>query len=255
MGNGKTTGGSSAEAEREEQAEHQQATARSAALRQSLERNTAIRETAPLGIGLIEGNLGHKEHAITAGPKTRLQRADDIAALILKLVTVLALSFGLFEYDRQKADGRVTQSLDLVQEWESGGYREAYGRINDLLWPIYEQNAASIAAVGNDQAARALLYGNIGETVTGKDDAFVSQPDKDVDMIFHFFERAAICADQSICDYGVLKTFFGSESASFWLYFAKYAERRQNDGFAGYGEWTRKFVEGDIRRAKFLGVI
>src|SRR5690348_8377770 len=141
MGNSKTTGGSSSEAEREEQAEHQQATARSAALRQSLERNTAIRETAPLGIGLIEGNLGHKEHAITAGPKTRLQRADDIAALILKLVTVLALSFGLFEYDRQKADGRVTQSLDLVQEWESGGYREAYGRINDLLWPIYEQNS------------------------------------------------------------------------------------------------------------------
>lgn len=256
MGNSNTTAGSTSESERDEQAERRVASAaRSAATRETLERETAVRETAPLGIGLIEGNLAHKEHHVTSGPKTRLQRADDLAALVLKLVTVLALTFGLFEYDRQKADGRVTQSLDLVQEWESGGYREAYGRINDLLWPIYEQNAAAIAAAGKDPAARALLYGNIGETVTGKDDAFVSQPDKDVDMIFHFFERAAICADQAICDYGVLKTFFGSESASFWLYFAKYAERRQNDGFAGYGEWTRKFVDGNIRRAKFLGVI
>ena len=246
--------GSISQTERVDQIARREELARGAVMRETLERETELRESAPLGIGLIEGNLGHKERA-SSGPKTKLQRADDIAALILKLVTVLALSFGLFEYDRQKADGRVTQSLTLVQEWESGGYREAYARINDLLWPIYEQNSAAIAAVGTDQAARALLYGNIGEAVTGKDDAFVSQPDKDVDMIFHFFERAAICADQSICDYGVLKTFFGSESASFWLYFAKYAERRQNDGFAGYGEWTRKFVDGDIRRAKFLGVI
>jgi hypothetical protein len=246
MGNTNTTGGARAEAEREEEVERGLA-ARSAV------RSAAAREATPLGAGLIESAMGHHKH--TEGTKTRLQRFDDIAALLLKIVTVLALTFGLFEYDRQKADARVTQSLSLVQEWESGGYREAYGRINDLLWPIYEQNATAITGVGNDEAARSLLYGNIGEAVTGKDDAFVSQPDKDVDMIFHFFERAAICADQAICDYGVLKTFFGSESASFWLYFAKYAERRQNDGFAGYGEWTRKFVTGDIRRAKFLGVL
>lgn len=215
-------------------------------------RNAMVREGGPLSIGLIEGAL-HRKHA-TGGERTRLQRADDWAALALKLVTVLALIFGLFEYDRQKADSRVTQSLALVQEWETGGYRDAYARINDLLWPIYAQNADAIAAAGNDMAQRSVLYGSIGETVTGKDDAFVSQPDKDVDMIFHFFERAAICADQAICDFSVLKTFFGAESASFWLYFAKYAERRQNDGFAGYGEWTRKFVDDDIRPVKFYGV-
>lgn len=241
MGETDTKAVARANAEREEEAERKEAAARAG----------VARETAPIGIGILESTLGHPH---TKGAKTRLQRADDVAALILKIVTVLALSFGLFEYDRQKADGRVTQSLSLVQEWEGGGYRDAYARINDLLWPIYAENADAIAAVGDDPEARALLYGNIGEAVTGKDDAFVSPADRDVDMIFHFFERAAICADQSICDYGVLKTFFGSESASFWLYFGKYAERRQNDGYAGYGEWTRKFVSGDIHRAKFLGL-
>ncbi len=204
------------------------------------------------GAGIVESTLSAQH---PAEPHTRLRRADDIAALILKIITVLALTFGLFEYDRQKADARVTQSLDLVQEWESGGYRDAYARINDLLLPIYEQNASSIAAVGKDQDARALIYGNIGETVTGKDDAFSSQPDHDADMVFQFFDRAALCADQTICDYDVLRTFFAAESESFWLYFAKYAERRQLDGYAGYGEWTHKFVDGDIRRPKFLGLI
>ena len=52
----------------------------------------------------------------------------------------------------------------------------------------------------------------------------------------------------------MLKTFFGSEASSFWLYFGKYAERRQADGYPGYGEWTHRFVDGDISRAKFLGV-
>ncbi len=214
-------------------------------------RTAAGRESAHVGVGIMEGVMSPRH---VEDPMARLHRADEIAALILKIVTVLALTFGLFEYDRQKADSRVTQSLALVQEWESGGYRDAYTRINDLLWPIYAQNAAAITAVGDDKDARALLYGNIGETVTGKDDAFISDADRDVDKVFHFFERAAICADESICDYQVLRTFFASESDSFWLYFAKYAERRQADGYAGYGEWTRKFVDGDIRRAKFLGI-
>src|SRR5690242_9067901 len=166
--------------------------------------NEAEKAVAQTGVGILEGVLSpHK----SADPRSRLARWDEIAALVLKVVTVIALTFGLFEYDRQKADARVTQSLALVQEWESGGYRDAYTRINDLLWPIYSQNATAIQAVGDDKDARALLYGNIGETVTGKDDAFVSEADRDVDKVFQFFERAAICADQAICDYGVLKTF------------------------------------------------
>jgi hypothetical protein len=214
-------------------------------------KNNQLHEAAHVGVGIIEAVSKpiHVEDTYST-----LHQVDEVAAVILKLVTVLALTFGLFEYDRQKADGRVTQSLQLVQEWESGGYQDAYARINDMLLPVYQQNADAIAAVGDNAADRELLYGNIGEAVTGKDDAFISEPDKDVDKVFHFFERAAICSDEAICDYPVLKTFFGSEASSFWLYFGKYAERRQADGYPGYGEWTHRFVDGDISRAKFLGV-
>lgn len=214
-------------------------------------RSSQLHEAAHTGVGIIEA-ISAPVHV--DDPYTPLHRADEIAAVILKVVTVLALCFGLFEYDRQKADARVTESLSMVQEWETGGYRDAYTAINDLLWPVYSQNADAIAAIGDDPTQKALLYGNIGEVVTGRDDNFVSPADKDVDKVFQFFDRTAICADESICDYPVLKTFFGSESESFWLYFSKYAERRRIDGYAGYGEWTHKFVDGDIRRAKFLGI-
>ena len=214
-------------------------------------REAATHEAAHTAVGIMEGLTSP---VAVEDPYTPLHRADEIAAVLLKVVTVLALCFGLFEYDRQKADARVTESLALVQEWEAGGYRDAYASVNDLLWPIYQQNADAIAAVGDDADSKALLYGNIGEAVTGRDDAFVSPADRDVDKVFQFFERAAICSDESICDYPVLSTFFGAEASSFWLYFGKYAERRQADGYAGYGEWTHKFVDGDIRRAKFLGL-
>lgn len=217
----------------------------------SARRTESTREIAETSVGIMEGLTSP---VIVEDPYTPLHRADEIAAVILKVVTVLALCFGLFEYDRQKADGRVTESLSLVQEWETGGYRDAYASINDLLWPMYQQNADAIQAVGDNKDDKALLYGNIGEAVTGRDDNFSSDADKDVDKVFQFFERAAICSDQAICDYPVLQTFFGSEAASFWLYFGKYAERRQADGYAGYGEWTRRFVDGEIRRAKFLGL-
>ena len=233
----------------EELAEAEEAAAKKRLAR--AETAAGVGRGAARAAGVIESTLSAQH---PAAPESRLRRADDIAALILKLVTVLALTFGLFEYDRQKADTRVTQSLDLVQEWQSGGTRDAYARINDLLLPLYEQNAAAIAAVGKDAGAKALIYGNIGETVTGRDDVFSSPADHDVDTVFQFFDRAALCADQTICDYGVLKTFFAAESDTFWQYFATYAGRRQADGYAGYGEWTHRFVDGDIRRAKFLGL-
>ncbi len=213
-------------------------------------RESALHETAHTGVGIVEGMMSpvHVED-----PYTPLHRADEIAAVILKVVTVLALTFGLFEYDRQKADGRITESLSLVQEWETGGYQDAYTRINDRLLPHYQENADTLASL--DEADRAMALANIGESITGNNDhAYASDADREVDKVFHFFERAAICADEAICDYPVLKTFFGSEASSFWLYFSHYAEDRQADGYAGYGEWTRRFVEGDISRAKFLGI-
>ncbi|MEQ1770891.1 MAG: hypothetical protein ABL879_13725 [Devosia sp.] len=207
--------------------------------------------TSATGAGLFE-SMTQPVHVID--PYGALHRTDEVFAVLLKIVTIGALLFGLFEYDRQKADARVSQSLDLVEQWDTQGFQDAYARINDQLGPLYAANAETIASLDGDPAALALIYGNMGERITGRDNSFIAQTDRDVDKVFSYFERAALCADQTICDYPVLKTFFGSEAQSFWLYFARYAERRQQAGYAGYGLWTQRFAAGEVRSPKFLGM-
>ena len=137
----------------------------------------------------------------------------------------------------------------LVDEWKTDGHRDAYQRINDLVWPLYAESAPLIEAAASDQAQVAMIFGNLGDGVTGRDDDFASAADRDVDQIFYFFDRAALCANERICDFDVINTFLGEEARTFWLYFSKYAERRQTLGYSSYGKWTERLAAGTISRS------
>jgi hypothetical protein len=174
----------------------------------------------------------------------RGKELDDIVSPILKVLLIVTVFLGGYEYLQRQQSARVEKSLQLVDQWRTGGHRDAYQRINDLVSPLF---AAVAADVSDDQ--RPLILGNIGETVTGRDDDLTSAADKDADLVFEFFERAALCANERICDYDVLNTFLGQEAQAFWLYFSRYAEHRRQLGYAQYGLWTARFADGDIRRA------
>lgn len=173
----------------------------------------------------------------------------DIVDAVLKTLLVATVVLGAFEYFSRQQAARIEKSLEVVDEWQTAGHREAWQRINDQLWPLYAPNADAIAAIGDAPDQRALLYANLGDAVTGRDDAFLSPADRDVDAVFYFFERAALCANERICDYDVIATFLGEEARTFWLYFSRYADRRQAVGYVGYGEWTERFAKGNIRRS------
>jgi hypothetical protein len=174
----------------------------------------------------------------------RGKQLDDIVSPILKILLIVTVFLGGYEYLQRQQSARVEKSLQLVDQWRSGGHRDAYQRINDLVAPLFAQVAGKVS---DDQ--RLLILANIGETVTGRDDDFSSQADKDTDSVFEFFERAALCANERICDYDVLDTFLGQEVKSFWPYFSRYAEHRRDLGYVSYGLWTQRFAEGQIRRA------
>jgi hypothetical protein len=175
----------------------------------------------------------------------------DIADAVLKLLLIVGVLFGSYEYFSRQQAGRVEKSLAMVDEWQTSGHRDSWQRINEAIWPAYAQSAAAIQQMASEPGALALIYGNLGDGATGGDDDFSSPADRDVDQVFYFFERAALCANERICDYDVINTFLGEEARTFWLYFSRYAERRQAVGYAGYGNWTRRFAEADIRRALF----
>jgi hypothetical protein len=176
----------------------------------------------------------------------RGKELDDVVSPILKILLIVTVFLGGFEYFQRQQSARVEKSLQLVDQWRTGGHREAYQRINDLVAPVFAEVAAGVA-----DSERALVLGNIGEMVTGRDGDLSSPADKDADLVFEFFERAALCANERICDYDVLNTFLGEEAQAFWLYFSRYAEHRRDLGYAQYGYWTARFATGDIRRALF----
>ena len=173
----------------------------------------------------------------------------DYADPILKAMLIVGVFLGAYEYLHRQQSARVEQSLTLVDEWKTDGHRDAYQRINDLVWPLYAESAPLIEAAASDQAQVAMIFGNLGDGVTGRDDDFASQADRDVDQIFYFFDRAALCANERICDYDVINTFLGEEARTFWLYFSRYAERRQVLGYASYGKWTERLAKGEISRS------
>lgn len=201
------------------------------------------------------------EPSTAAAPRTRWQRllarTHELGSFvdpILKTLLLIGVLLGAYEYFARQQSARVEKSLALVDEWQSGGHRDAYQRINDLVWPLYLESADAIRALADDEAQRSLIYGNLGDAITGRDDDFSSTADRDVDQVFYFFERAGLCANERICDFDVLDTFLGEEARTFWLYFARYADRRRDLGYARYGAWTERLAKGEVSRALF-GVI
>ncbi|MEO6395798.1 MAG: hypothetical protein ABIO40_07795, partial [Devosia sp.] len=78
------------------------------------------------GAGLFE-NTAQPVHVVD--PYGKLHRTDEVFAVLLKFVTICALLFGVIQYDRQRADGRVSESLKLVEQWGTQGFQDAYARI------------------------------------------------------------------------------------------------------------------------------
>lgn len=184
-----------------------------------------------------------------AGVRSWLKTLNDYADPILKALLVVGVFLGGYEYLHRQQQIRVEQSLALVDEWETGGYRDAYQRINDLVWPLYAESAGMIEAASGNQAQVELIFGNLGDGITGRDNAFTSPADRDADQIFYYFDRAALCANERICDFDVINTFLGEDARTFWLYFSRYAERRQGAGYSTYGTWTERFAKGEISRS------
>lgn len=165
---------------------------------------------------------------------------DRFLAPVIKIFAVIAVAFAGLEYvDRVNAT-RVERTLAEVEQWDSGGYRAAYQKVNALIWPLFSAQAEYIASLPTTQ--QGMFYGNIGERVTGQDNKFDDAADLLVDDLFYFFDRASLCAEQQICDGAVLKAFIGSDVADFWRYFSSYAARRRDSGYSQYGVWTERFA-------------
>jgi hypothetical protein len=201
----------------------------------------------PLGFDVLDDAIEDQKTDPRKGRSWPLRLAmtiDHYLAPVIKIFAVIAVAFAGLEYIERVNATRVERSLAEVEQWDSGGYRSAYQQVNALIWPLFSAQADYIS--GLPQAQQDLFYANIGEGITGQDNVFDGPADLLVDDLFYFFDRAALCAAQRICDEDVLKAFIGSDVADFWRYFSSYAKRRRDAGYGQYGSWTERLATSTI---------
>lgn len=180
---------------------------------------------------------------------------DEILSPIAKLVLFVTIVLGGYQYFYGQHEQRVDRSLQYVAEWNSEGYRDTFESINRVIWPLYLQSALQIETLASTPEEAAQMLSNIGEQVTNQATGIAPGADQDVDRIFSFFERAALCANERLCDFQVLHTFLGNEARSFWTYFSRYAALKNSSGYTTYGYWTGRFADGDIAGRWFFGLL
>jgi hypothetical protein len=196
-----------------------------------------------------EGAPKRQKHGI----RDRFKAAEDFISPVVKVLAVVGVVLAVAEYSDRLQTARIEAALKQVEAWDANGFRESYLALNDQIWPLFEAQRGFIASLSEGQ--REKVYRNIGESVTGQDNRFDGAADKAVDKVTYFFDRAALCVHQGICDYNVIDAFVGSDIRDFWRYFYSYAERRRAAGYSEYGRWTQRFAEGSISRASVLGFL
>jgi hypothetical protein len=184
-----------------------------------------------------------------------MRRLDEAVSPLLKLLLLVSLVFGVYQYLQLREGERVNQALHYVSLWETEGYRDDLAAVNAALLPSFQDSRVEIdAAAGNDELVDKMLA-NLGDRLTGADDTFGTELEARIERIFYFFDRAAVCADNAICEYRVLRSFFADEASDFWGYFSTYARRKRDAGYSGYGDWTERFAKGAISNPRFWVVI
>lgn len=180
-----------------------------------------------------------------------LKTLDEMVSPVLKALLLVSLIFGVLQYLQVRQNERVGQSLQYVSLWDADEFRRDLNAINAALAPSFQASRPEIDDARDDPKLVDGMLANLGDRLTGSDLTFDTELEAKVERIFYFFDRAAICAEEAICEYDVLRSFLGEEATAFWKYFSIYARRKHDAGYTGYGRWTERFALGTITAPRF----
>lgn len=187
--------------------------------------------------------------------QARFRALDEVLSPLSKIVIFVTILLGGFQYFQNQHEARVERTMSLISEWNESGLRDVYDDLNAAIWPLYSPASEQIETLVRAGANRGDLLANIGEKVTDQGTGLAPGADRHVERLFEYFERAAVCSNEHLCDYEVFELFLGNEFRSFWQYFSSFAKRKDASGYSGYGEWTERLAKGEIARRAFFGFL
>lgn len=174
-------------------------------------------------------------------PESRWKFVFEATAAVVGLIGLL---WGFYEYVQRREEGRVGQTLALVQLWEKEGYKASFDKIEGAIADRIDgmddalKDALATASEKERADARGRIATNVAQQTIGGQAGEVH-----VDTILYFFTRLAICVESQLCSSGAAHLYFGDMTSSFWCYFQPYVESRRESGSVRYGSELERYVQ------------
>lgn len=165
------------------------------------------------------------------------------AGLSLRFVLIIGALFSVVQYLQAREEQRVSQSMALVELWETPDYQNAQQVLKARLTALNDKYSALLGS--NPTAAAEKLYRQrigIEAMTTAGGDKPIAEFSADFDKIVYFLNRLSFCVEGKVCSREVADAYFRDYAVSFWSYFAGYVDRQRKAGSTTFARAIEKYV-------------
>ncbi|MBZ9677365.1 hypothetical protein [Mesorhizobium sp. ES1-1] len=168
---------------------------------------------------------------------------DAWAGLGVRFVLIIGALFSVVQYLQSREEQRVSQSMGLVELWETPDYQKAQQSLKARLAALNEKYSSLLGA--NPTAAEEKVYrqriGIEAMSATGGDEP-LGEFSADFDKVLYFLNRLSFCVEGNVCSREVADAYFHDYAVSFWSYFAGYIDRQRKAGSTTFAKAVEKYV-------------
>lgn len=133
--------------------------------------------------------------------------ADILKTWLGILAILFAGAYSLLEYIEHKQTVKIERSLEYVGNFRSGSTAEARLSLNQLLT---DQHQTLSNILSNKQSSQKQLNHAYSKFILQLTMTPLIQ--RQLEVVFSFFEEVAICVEKELCDKEVIESFFTNEA-------------------------------------------
>jgi len=166
---------------------------------------------------------------------------DFFSKHFLKLLFAISLIFVYLEYDQTLKQQRITNSFEMVKDWEKQGTANDYADFSKRVENLSHKASVALGEIDN-QNDKSILISNYVRRNMFKD--ISSKDNEAIDRVLYYFNKVGLCIDAQLCEREYLVEFFGDSVKRFWFYYRdnaiyKRTKLKQNN----HAEYTERFVQ------------
>lgn len=135
--------------------------------------------------------------------------ADALKSWLGVVTVILAGGYSIIEYIEHKQTVKVERSLTYVANYRGGNTAEAKLSLNQLL---IDKNTAFnnlLSKTYKDNTALSKAYNQLVIEITKE-----APVQRNIEILFSFFEEVAICVERELCDSEIIHSFFTNDAKS-----------------------------------------